>query len=83
MTDTERHEQWLINIESRVSLLETLSTPSDYSLSHPEEESAPIYQDMEWTPRQWDTVKQLRAMVLHLKGKIDEKRSTKKKSYKY
>ena len=81
MNDTERHEQWLIDIESRVRFLETLSTPSDYSLSHPEEEQAPVYQDMEWTPRQWDTVRHLIGTVLHLQSKVNEKQSIKKGLY--
>ena len=41
-------------------------------LSYPEEVTEP-----EWTKRQWDAVKQLKAIVLHLQNKIVE--SSKKK----
>lgn len=35
MTDTERHEQWLIDLENRVKALELAQEPSLASQHHP------------------------------------------------
>ena len=44
----------------------------------PKKEEEPIYQDMEWTPKQWDTVQQLKGQVLYLQGKVNEHTDKKK-----
>ncbi len=74
MTDTERHEQWLIDLEVRLRYLEALNTPSDYALSHPEEPSD--------TEKLQDAVTECQKEFLKLIER-SEKHPTKKKSYKY
>ena len=53
-----------------------------YFLDDPEELSEPK-KAMEWSTRQWDAVKQLKALVLHLQEKIIEKPKPTKGKSKY
>jgi len=63
-----RHELMMIDLEAE------RQPPLYYAEPVPEIERQPEI----WTKKQWDTVQQLRAMVLHLQNKIVELSKTKK-----
>ncbi len=52
--------------ENRVSYLENCQH------SHEPEEPQPKEKDIPWVSSQWDTIKQIRAMILFLQGKLNE-----------
>lgn len=49
-----------------------------------ESETKTVYQDMQWTPRQWDYVRQLEARLIHNENKLKELQTLKiKRKGKY
>lgn len=72
---TEEIQEMLAEFENRISYLEN-SLPF-----HSDPEPTPVYKDTEWTNRQWDAVKQLKAQVIHLTTKVNELRAKKVSEY--
>lgn len=78
----DRHENWLIDIDSRVRYLENLHTPSLESY-----EPKPLEVKFDpWTDSQWEYILQLRSEVIEGRKKLaevmlmfDRKKKTKSK----
>jgi len=52
-------------------------------LELPEQEVVIAYTDMEWTPRQWTVIQQLRGQVAYLQSKYQQQVSERKQSGKF
>lgn len=83
MNTEERHENWLIELESRIALLELAQQPSFASMEMPVESK----QDAKETePPPYQQYQQLKGQVLYLQGKLNDvlikKGKSSKKGYK-
>lgn len=75
----------LSEIELRLSFLENSDKTAfldqlEQRITDLEKRAIPVE---EWTPKQWDAVKQLKAQVLHLSNKVEEMRVAKRKPNRY